>query len=63
MIEQIKAKLQEEQTQRAILKGVGIVTTFVATQIFAKYMNAGVEAGIDALMSKLHPMVEETPAE
>jgi len=62
MLEQLKQKLQQEQTQRAILSGVGIVTTFVATQIFANYMNKGVEAGIEALMTKLHP-TEATPAE
>jgi hypothetical protein len=55
MLEQLKSKLQEEQTQRQILKGVGIVSTFVATQIFAHYMNMGVEAGIEAMMKKIHP--------
>ena len=59
MFETLKKKLAEEKTQRAILNGVGIVGTFVATQVFAHYMNKGVEAGINKLMTKLHPIVEE----
>lgn len=62
MLEQIKTKLQDEQVQRALLNGTGMVVTFVATQVFAAYFSKGVEAGIDKLMEKMHPTVE-TPAE
>lgn len=61
MLESIKQKLADEKTQRAILNGVGIVGTFVATQVFAHYMNKGVDLGINKLMAKLHPVVEQTP--
>lgn len=63
MLESIKQKLADEKTQRAILNGVGIVGTFVATQVFAHYMNKGVDLGINKLMAKLHPVVETPAAE
>jgi len=60
MLEQIKSKLEEEETQRAILKGVGLVATFVATRAFGYYMDKYVGIGIDTLMDKMHPTVEVT---
>lgn len=57
--EQLKQKAQDEQVQRAVLTATGMVVTFVATQLFAGLMNKGIDAGIDALMSKLHPIIEE----
>lgn len=63
MLEQIKQKLENEDTQRAILKGAGLVATFVATRVFAHYTDKLVGIGIDALMDKLHPDVEVTATE
>ena len=62
MLEQIKSKMQEEETQRAILHATGLVVTFVATQMFSSMMNRGIEVGINKLMEKLHTTVE-IPAE
>ncbi len=62
MLESIKKSLSEEKTQRSILNGVGIVSVFIATQVFAHYANKGVDAGIDKLMTKLHPIIEEVVA-
>jgi len=61
MLEQIKSKLADEQVQRTILGAGGMVATFIATQLFARLMNKSIEAGIDALMNKIHN--NETPAE
>jgi len=62
MLEQIRRKLEDEQTQRAILHAGGLVATFVATRVFASLMDKGIGSGIDMLMNKLHPTIE-TPAE
>lgn len=55
MLKQLQDKLKEEQTQRAILNATGLVATFIATKVFASYMDKGVNLGIDKLMEKLHP--------
>jgi len=62
MFEKLNEKLKEEETQRAILHGVGLVATFVATQVFAHLTHKGVELGIDKLMEKIHGTTV-TPAE
>lgn len=61
MFEQIKTKLQEEDTQRAILQGVGTVAIFIATTVFSAKLKYGLDGGIDKLMEHLHP-TNETPA-
>jgi hypothetical protein len=58
MLEQLKSKLGDEQVQRAILNGAGMIVTFVATQVFAGLMHKGIDSGVNALMTKLHPAVE-----
>lgn len=63
MLEKLKAQLEDEKTQRAILKGVGLVATFVATRAFAHYMDKGIDLGINKLMAKWHEAVVETTAE
>lgn len=63
MLEQLKTKLQQEETQREVLKFVGFVGVFIASRIVTNVMNKGVEAGIEALMSKLHPTEEVTTEE
>lgn len=62
MFEQIKTKLSEEETQRALLKGIKLVTVFIAANVFTSLANKAADGGIDALMAKLHPAVEN-PAE
>lgn len=54
MLEQIKEKLQDEETQRALLNGVSIITTFVATQVFAHYFSKGSGLLVEAIITKLH---------
>lgn len=62
MFEQIKEKLKDEQVQRAALQFGGAIATFVASYAINKMLSAGVDAGINKLMEKLHPTTE-TPAE
>ena len=58
MLEQIKENLKKEENQRAILNATGLVVTFVATRVFAHYMDMGVNLGIDQIIAKLHPQTE-----
>jgi len=58
MFRNFVSKMQEEQVQRIVLQGAGMIVTLVATQAFAALMNKGIETGIDALMSKMHPEQE-----
>ena len=60
MLDQIKTKLSEEKTQRDLLKGVKLVTVFIAANVFTSLANKAADGGINALMAKLHP-TNETP--
>lgn len=62
MLEQIKTRLSEEETQRALLKGIKLVTVFIAANVFTGLANKVADSGIDALMAKLHPTTQ-TPTE
>ena len=62
MLEAIKSKMQEEQFQRAMLNAAALVTTYVVSRAVANVTAKTLETGINALMTKLHPTVEETPA-
>jgi len=58
MLDKIKSKLQNEQVQRTVLSAGGMIVTFIATQAFAMLVSKGIETGIDALMTKWHPITE-----
>lgn len=63
MLEQIKAKMQNEQVQRAVLQTVGMIGGVIVTSVFSQLLHKGIETGIDALMEKMHPTTTEIPAE
>lgn len=58
MLEQIKQKLQQEDTQRAILQVVGATAVFVTSYAVNKALNAGMMAGVEKIMERLHPTTE-----
>lgn len=63
MLEQIKDKLNNEMVQRAVLQTGAAVVTIVVAQVVAGLVGKGLNNGIDQLMAKLHPIIEEVTAE
>lgn len=63
MLENIKTKLSEEKTQRIILGALGTVATFIVANVVTSVVSKGVDLGIDKLMAKVHPIIEEITKE
>lgn len=62
MLETIKARLNDEATQRAVLRVGSGIAVIVASHLFASVLTQASEKGIDVLMAKLHPSNETSPA-
>lgn len=63
MLEQIKNQLNNEKVQRAVLQTGAAVVTIVVSHMVSGLVAKGLNNGIDALMEKLHPIIEEVTAE
>ena len=58
-MERLKNMLQNEQNQRFALQLGAAVVSIVVSQAVAGLTNKGLNLGIDALMAKLHPIIED----